>query len=96
MPVCQSCNKEWTWKQSITNLRNICPYCGTKQFLTEQSRRWNGISTLIPIIFIFFFNLIIDMSITTVFIVALIVSFVTIAIQPLFMELSNEKKPVGR
>ena len=44
MPICQNCQNQWTWKQTIEKMFTldsgmICPHCEQKQFLTNHSKQ---------------------------------------------------------
>lgn len=98
MPTCQSCQNQWSWKQTVKRSFIVdagmdCPYCNEKQY---YSSRFKKISTIVPfsiIALLMTANLIFGPSyIVLIALIALIP--LLISIYPLFVEFSNEEDPM--
>lgn len=95
MPVCQSCGKEWTWKQTMKTLFKLkCPYCGEKQYESAKSRMKNGmISVLISLIAMLAANILLDLSLVSAIIFGLLAVVILLSVYPFVLKLSNEEEP---
>ncbi|WP_416144804.1 TIGR04104 family putative zinc finger protein [Planococcus koreensis] len=52
MPTCQNCKNRWGWAQTIRKMPfldtgMICPYCSTKQYPTNPSKKKWGLAGLL-------------------------------------------------
>ena len=96
MPTCESCNNEWSWKQTIkktTTLNSVitCPHCGEKQFQTQKSKMKVSFLTaivLLPLLIQIFFD--IPGAILLSFFPVLFV--VVVLLYPFLIKLSSEEK----
>ncbi len=92
MPICQSCNKKWTWIQTIKRMFRLkCPYCGSKQYESAPSRKKGSLFILfvllpLPI------NILLDLSISMAFIIAIIVALIIFSLYPFVLKLSNKEE----
>ncbi|WP_010530215.1 TIGR04104 family putative zinc finger protein [Lentibacillus jeotgali] len=93
MPICQSCGKRWTWKQTIKTIFKLkCPYCGEKQYESASSRIRSGVFWLIPLV-ILPINAGFGFSVGTALFIAIILVFIILGLYPFILKLSNEEEP---
>ncbi|PAV27967.1 hypothetical protein CIL05_19055 [Virgibacillus profundi] len=94
MPICQSCGKNWTWKQTFkTIFRLKCPHCGEKQYESASSRIRSGIFVIIPLIVLLPLNAWLDFSIGMALILAIVFVIIMFGFYPLILKLANEEEP---
>lgn len=98
MPICQHCQKRWSWKLALKrsftlNPYMICPYCGAKQYMTKRARNRSLAFNFIPPLFILL-PLLFDVSlwITISFIVGS--GLLILCFYPFMIELSNEEETI--
>lgn len=94
MPVCQHCQKKWTYGQSLKNLLWLkCPYCKNRNYARKFRLRdiLYGVLNLIFILFIFPALNVPFIWSTTIVIIALIIY---IATYPINLKLSKEEEPI--
>ncbi|WP_394119715.1 TIGR04104 family putative zinc finger protein [Planococcus donghaensis] len=98
MPICKSCGRRWTHKQSFKASWKIrgsmrCPHCGSDQYATAKSRQRLTLLNwiiLLPLPFAAIFDL--PMVYTTGMILVLFA--VAMSLIPKSLELSNEHEPI--
>lgn len=99
MPICENCNRQWSWKQTIKKTATLnpamtCPYCEEKQYQTQKSK--GKISMLTPIVLL---PLIIQMffEVPAVILLSLFpVLFVLVMIfYPFLVNISSIEKHIG-
>lgn len=98
MPICQNCKKRWSWSKTMKQIFRFrtkmnCYHCGDMQFQTQNSKYYQSMFTLLPLIFtplIIVFNLstIIFILINIVIIIGVILSL------PFILKLSNDEEPL--
>lgn len=94
IPVCQSCKKEWTWKQTIKRtFRLKCPHCGSKQYESASSKKKGSLFILFVLIPLPI-NVLFDLSISVALVLSVIVALIMISIYPFVLKLSNEEEPL--
>lgn len=99
MPVCQNCHQKWPYSKSFKRMMWFngameCPHCGEKQYVTKNTRKRSAsLSGLISFIIIFS-ALILDLSFTSLAILATIVLIGAILIMPVGVKLSNTDEPL--
>lgn len=95
MPVCQSCGKEWTWKQTMKTLFKLkCPYCGEKQYESAKSRMKNSmISVLLISIVMLPVSVLLDLSLVTTVTLSFLAAVILFSVYPFVLKLSNEEEP---
>ncbi len=92
MPICQNCENEWTWIQSIMAYRMKCPYCGEKQYETtksKQRRSWLDFSPLA----VFPITVLLDLSMLATLVIIIAVIIASFFLHPFILKLSNEQEP---
>lgn len=93
MPTCKNCGEKWTWKQTIKTLFRLkCPYCGIKQYESASSRIRGSIFMLIPLILLPV-NALLEITMSTAFILAVVLVFLIFGLYPFILKLSNEQEP---
>lgn len=98
MPTCQTCHKEWGWKQTVRKSFTLdtgmtCPYCGEKQYVTAKARKRNSLTVLlIPLILLISF--VFDISLILRLVLLVTVGILMIGTYPFFIELSDKEEPL--
>lgn len=97
MPTCQSCTREWTWKEAFKKQFNLmgmmhCPYCKAKQYYSKSVRKLGGVIPFIIIMLIMLANILFGPSIIAFFALIAILP-IYLLVFPFFMRLSNEEAP---
>ncbi len=98
MPTCKNCHRKWSWWQTFKKsfsfrIGMACPFCNEKQYF---SARYRMRSTIIPVVsspLIMFTGIYFGYSYLSL-LIALSVLLVIFAINPFFVELSNEEEPL--
>ena len=96
MPTCQSCGKDWSWKQTVKSSFTLdtgmkCPHCESKQYLTTKARRRSSIFPfIVPLLILL--PLLFDLSISVMFSIFIVFYLVFIGIYPFLIELSNQEE----
>lgn len=96
MPICESCQNQWSWRQTIKttttlNPKFTCPYCFGKQYQTQKSK--TKVSLLSPIVLLpLLLRILFDIpgSVSIVLYPVLAVSI--FLIYPFFMDISNTEQ----
>lgn len=96
MPVCQHCNKQWTYGQSLKNLFKIrlkCPYCKENNYARKFRVRdiVFGVTTPIVMLFILPYT---PLSFTWKTTIVFIALFIYMATYPINLQLSKEEEPL--
>ncbi|WP_370640535.1 TIGR04104 family putative zinc finger protein [Salipaludibacillus sp. CUR1] len=94
MPICQNCNKEWSWKQtqksqSVLDTGMKCSYCRKKQQLTARSRKrifLSCIIILLPMLLPIF-----NVSPLLTFISIFIMGALVLLLHPFYIDVSNDE-----
>ncbi|SFD68129.1 cxxc_20_cxxc protein [Lentibacillus persicus] len=93
MPVCQNCEKVWSYEQTIRTLFKLkCPHCGAKQFESASSRRRSSFLGLAPLILLPFVTGM-DFSVFMALILVVVLTSITLCFYPFVLKLSNEQEP---
>lgn len=94
MPVCQHCEKEWTYGESLKNLLFLkCPYCHKKNYARKFRLRDILFGVISPIFILFIFpalNVPFRWS-STVVVIALAIY---IATYPINLKLTKGEEPI--
>jgi CXXC-20-CXXC protein len=94
MPTCSVCNKKWTWFQTIKTIFKLtCPYCDKRQYESASSRKRGSMFALIPLV-ILPINALLEVTVGTAIILAIILGLLTIGSYPFILKLSNEQEPL--
>lgn len=99
MPTCQSCQKKWSWKETIQKTTTLkteitCPYCGEKQYQTEKSKAI--VVLLIPTMFILFpLQAFFDVPRAVLLSLIPVVVALILLVHPFLVKLSNREKYIG-
>lgn len=96
MPTCESCNSEWSWKQTIkktTTLNSIitCPHCEEKQFQTQKSKMKVSFLTsivLLPLLIQIFF----DIPAAILLSLFPVLFFVVVLLYPFLIKVGSEEE----
>jgi len=94
MPICQACNKKWTWIQTIKRIFILkCPYCGSKQYESASSRKKGCL--FIPFVLLPLpINIWLELSISITIVITVVFALIIFCLYPFFLELSNDKEPI--
>jgi len=94
MPICQNCNKKWTWIQTVKRMFRLkCPYCGSKQYEAAPSRKTGSLFILLMLLPLPI-SILLDLSISVTLILSVIVALIMISLYPFVLKLSNEEEPL--
>lgn len=93
MPICQNCNHQWSWSETIKKMFTLdtgmfCPSCKKKQYHTKSSQKRSALLPfLTPVIMLF--SILLNIP-TTISLALLVISFFLIlAIYPLLIEFAS-------
>ncbi|PKR76795.1 hypothetical protein CEY16_13325 [Halalkalibacillus sediminis] len=94
MPTCQSCGKEWSWKQTFRKMFSldkglVCPYCGKKQYQTKASKKNMFYVTLIILS-----PLLLPAAIELKLVMLLSLFIISILSFPYIINLANKEDPI--
>ena len=98
MPICQNCHNKWTWKETFKKTSVFisgmtCSYCNEKQYVTARTKKISAIFPVIIIFMLFLSNLYFGPS-YIVYLGVLTLIFLYVILNPFFVKLSNEEKPL--
>lgn len=98
MPVCENCQYEWTWKQSMRSMATLghgyeCQNCSAKQFPTKRARTRHFLVTMLIPLFLMF-QAFTDFSPAIVMAATLVLGLILILIIPFYTEVQNEDEPL--
>ena len=99
MPICENCNNKWSWKQTIKKTTTLnptmtCPYCGEKQYQTQESKWKIGVLTpiiLLPLLIQSFFDVPGALLLSLIPILAVLV----VLLYPFLVKLSSKESYIG-
>src|SRR5690625_1653157 len=97
MPVCQHCQEQWTWKETIRqsftlDISMTCPHCQEKQYVSKSYRAIGHLFLFSPIL-LFFIVLWLDISLINAIILSIILALIVFSLYPFMIKLSNEEEP---
>jgi len=93
MPTCQNCQQTWTWFQSVKNMFRLkCPYCGTKQYQSANSKKKTSILSVVPIAIIFLVNVFSSLTLGTGTILLIVLLAAIFGSYPFWLQLANEEE----
>ncbi|WP_053363475.1 TIGR04104 family putative zinc finger protein [Bacillus sp. FJAT-27251] len=96
MPTCSSCNRKWTWKQTMKKSFSLdigldCPHCGAKQFITAKTRKRSAglnfippLCLLLPILF--------DVPTTAALSLLVTAGILNFSLYPFYLELTSKEE----
>lgn len=98
MPTCKNCHRKWSWWQTLKKCLSFrigmtCPYCNEKQYF---SGRYRMSGTIIPVVtspLVIFMGIYFGYSYISL-LIAISVILAIFAINPFFIESSNEEEPL--
>lgn len=96
MPTCQICKNRWGWAQTIKKMpfldtAMVCPYCSTKQYPTNPSKKkWGLAGLLTPSVMLVAF--LFDLPPVYSFGILMLTFFSLVAIYPILMDFTNEEE----
>ncbi|WP_042147979.1 TIGR04104 family putative zinc finger protein [Paucisalibacillus sp. EB02] len=94
MPICHSCDKKWTYKQTIITLFRLkCPHCEKRQYESASSRLRSGTLTLLALVVILPVNALFDFSVGTALIIGIFIVLIIFGIYPFILKLSSKEEP---
>src|SRR5690625_2859946 len=94
MPICQHCNKQWTYGESLKNLFFLkCPYCQERNYARKFRARDIAFGVAMPIIILFLLPLT-SLSFGWRTIIVLCALTVYIATYPIKLQLTKEEEPI--
>ncbi|SER76427.1 cxxc_20_cxxc protein [Gracilibacillus ureilyticus] len=96
MPICQQCNHQWTWRETVKRFFSltseaICPNCHNRQYVTSRSRKKLGLLNFFPPVAIFV-PLIIGAKIYVSLSVLVSELILMVSFLPYLIELENVKQ----
>ena len=93
MPICQKCEHQWTWKESMKNMfRLICPNCGARQYQSTNSKKKTSILSIVPIFIIFIVNVFSSLTLGAGAILLIVLLAAIFGSYPFLLQLSNEEE----
>jgi CXXC-20-CXXC protein len=92
VPTCQSCHKEWSWKQTFISSAGLdtamkCPFCDTKQYPDEKTRKRTyllSIMILLPMLLPFF-----GISSVISFVLIFFLGGLVLLVHPFYTQVTN-------
>ncbi|MDZ5711199.1 TIGR04104 family putative zinc finger protein [Jeotgalibacillus haloalkalitolerans] len=99
MAVCQNCHQKWPYSKAFKRIMWFnspmkCPHCGEKQYVTKNTRKRSATLSGLVSFIIIFSGLFLELSFTSLAILAVAVFVIAILVMPLGVKLSNEDEPL--
>lgn len=95
MPICQNCQTEWSWKQTIKKSFTMdtamnCSNCNHKQYPTRKTRRRFALYLLIPLLSL----LLPSFGVSGLIVIGILISgcILLMAMYPFILQLSSQEE----